>query len=110
MKKLFFFLLGAASLLLPTSVQAQLEIIDEAIKAAIMAVDLGIQKIQTETIVLQEAQKELENTMQQTQLTAITDWVQRQRDLYANYYAELWQVKTVIATYSKVAALVEKQE
>ncbi|HWK02421.1 MAG TPA: hypothetical protein VNS58_02240 [Puia sp.] len=89
--------------------QAQIEIIDEAIKAAIMAVDLGIQKIQTETIFLQDAQKQLENVMQQTQLTAITDWVQRQKDLYANYYAELWQVKSAIATYSKVKALIEKQ-
>ena len=95
--------------LAPFGAQAQIEIIDEAIKAAIMAVDLGIQKIQTETIVLQDAQKQLENVMQQTQLTAITDWVQQQKDLYANYYAELWQVKTAITTYSKVTALIEKQ-
>ena len=95
--------------LAPFGAQAQIEIIDEAIKAAIMAVDLGIQKIQTETIVLQDAQKQLENVMQQTQLTAITDWVQQQKDLYANYYAELWQVKSAIVTYSKVGALIEKQ-
>jgi hypothetical protein len=103
-----FFIIGLLNLA-PFGAQAQIEIIDEAIKAAIMAVDLGIQKIQTETIVLQDAQKQLENVMQQTQLTAITDWVQQQKDLYANYYAELWQVKSAIATYSKVTALIEKQ-
>jgi len=88
---------------------AQIEIIDEAIKAAIMAVDLGVQKIQTETIVLQDAQKQVENLMQQTQLGEITDWVQRQKDLYANYYAELWQVKNALVYYQKVKDMIAKQ-
>jgi len=110
MKLVFLSLVSIGLLnLAPFGAQAQIEIIDEAIKAAIMAVDIGIQKIQTETIVLQDAQKQLENIMQQTQLTAITDWVQQQKDLYAAYYAELWQVKTAISTYSKVSALIEKQ-
>jgi hypothetical protein len=93
----------------PSPANAQIEIIDEAIKAAIMAVDLAVQKIQTETIALQNAQKEVENVMQQTQLAAITDWVQRQKDLYSEYYGELWQVKNAIATYEKVKTLIEKE-
>ena len=95
--------------LTPSPVNAQIEIIDEAIKATIMAVDLAVQKIQTETIVLQNAQKEVENVMQQTQLAAITDWVQRQKDLYSEYYGELWQVKNAIATYEKVKSLIAKE-
>ena len=96
--------------LLPSGrASAQIEIIDEAIKAAIMAVDLGVQKIQTETIVLQDAQKQVENLMQQTQLGEITDWVQRQKDLYANYYAELWQVKNALQYYQKVKEMIAKQ-
>jgi conjugation system TraG family ATPase len=108
----FFILLPCCLLLtlLPSGrATAQIEIIDEAIKAAIMAVDLGVQKIQTETIVLQDAQKQVENLMQQTQLSAITDWVQRQKDLYANYYNELWQVKNALVIYQKVKDMIAKQ-
>ena len=88
---------------------AQLEIVDEIIKAAIEAVDLGIQKIQNETLILQDGQKALENAMAELQLTEITGWVRQQRDLYSGYYNELWQVKDVISTYKKVRALIDKQ-
>jgi hypothetical protein len=109
-RQLLFLMLGLVlSGLIPSPANAQIEIIDEAIKAAIMAMDLAVQKIQTETIVLQNAQKEVENVMQQTQLAAITDWVQRQKDLYSEYYGELWQVKNSIATYEKIKALINKE-
>ena len=88
---------------------AQLEAIEEAIKEAIMAVDLGIQKIQTQTIYLQEAQKAVENAMQQLHLDDITNWVQKQKDLYGEYYQELWQIKSYIVYYQRVKDIVEKQ-
>ena len=110
MKKI---LIGAVLLvvgLLPArKADAQIEIIGEAIKAAIMAVDLGIQKIQTQTIFLQDAQKELENAMAATHLSDITNWVQQQKDLYSEYYQELWQVKDALALYSAVKHLIERQ-
>jgi hypothetical protein len=110
MKKI---LIAAALLvvgLLPArKADAQIEIIGEAIKAAIMAVDLGIQKIQTQTIFLQDAQKELENAMAATHLSDITNWVQQQKDLYSEYYQELWQVKDALALYSAVKHLVGRQ-
>jgi hypothetical protein len=111
MKRILFLLVGCLALtILPSGrARAQIEIIGEVIKAAIMAADLAVQKIQTETIVLQDAQKELENIMQQTQLSAITDWVQQQKDLYAEYYQELWQVKNALTYYEKVKAMMEKQ-
>ena len=77
---------------------AQIEIIGEAIKAAIMAIDLSVQKIQTQTIFLQDAQQELQNAMQATRLADITSWVQEQKDLYSEYYQELWQVKSALAS------------
>jgi hypothetical protein len=99
-----------ASGLLPVSkANAQIEIIGEVVKAAIMAVDLGVQKIQTQTIFLQDAQKELENAMQATHLSDITNWVQQQKDLYSEYYQELWQIKDALALYSKVKNIIEKQ-
>ena len=81
----------------------------EIIKEAIEAIDLGVQKLQTQTIYLQNAQKAIENAMQQTHLTDITAWVQKQKDLYAGYYQELWTVKDAITTYQRVKDIVEKQ-
>jgi hypothetical protein len=110
MKKM---LMAAALLvagLLPTpQASAQIEIIGEVIKAAIMAIDLGVQKVQTQTIFLQDAQKELENAMEATHLSDITNWAQQQKDLYSEYYQELWQVKNALVLYSTVKHLVERQ-
>ena len=81
----------------------------EIIKAAINAADLVIQQIQNETIVLQNAQKELENAMSKLQLDGITDWVTKIRDLYDEYYKELATVKDIISGYDKIKSLVDMQ-
>jgi len=86
-----------------------IDAIEDAIKAALMAVDLGIQKVQTETINLQDAQKALENAMQQTQLGDITSWVQQQKGLFSEYYQELLQVKNALTAYDKVVSMIDKQ-
>ena len=86
-----------------------IDAIEDAIKAALMAVDLGIQKVQTETVNLQNAQKALENAMQQTQLGDITSWVQQQTNLFSEYYQELLQVKNALTAYDKVVSMIDKQ-
>ena len=69
-----FLILGACMLFIgvfaPTQrTNAQLiDAAEEIIKDAIMAVDLGIQQVQTQTVFLQDAQKAVENTMQQLHL------------------------------------------
>jgi hypothetical protein len=88
---------------------AQIEIVTEIIKEAIMAVDLGIQKAQTVTINLQDAEKLAENEMEQLDLDDITDWVQNEYDLFNGYYQELWQVKAVLSTYTKVVSMIDRQ-
>lgn len=88
---------------------AQIEIVEEVIADAIMAVDLGVQKVQTETIQLQEAEKLVENEMEQLDLDDITDWVQDEWDLFNGYYQELWQVKAALSTYGKVVAMIDRQ-
>lgn len=85
-------------------------IIKEAVTKVIRAVDLEIQRIQTETIVLQEAQKEVENAMSALRLDQIKGWVEEQKDLYAEYFQELEQVKTVISDYHKVSGVVRQEE
>ena len=86
-----------------------IQIIKEGVKKVIVAVDLQIQRIQTQTIWLQNAQKVLENSMSQLKLTDIADWVEKQKDLYANYYQELWQVKSAIAYYQRVKEIITEQ-
>lgn len=86
-----------------------IQIIQQGIKKVIVAVDLQIQRIQTKTIWLQNAQKVLENTMSQLKLTDITGWVEKQKELYANYYQELGQVKSAIAYYQRVKEIIAEQ-
>ena len=48
---------------------------------------------------------EMENVLSQTKLTEISDWVQKQKDLYGDYFNELWQVKDAIEYYHRLKKL-----
>lgn len=90
--------------------QAQIiDIIQSGVKKVIMAADLEVQRLQNKTIWLQNAQRELENLLSETKLTEISDWVQKQKNLYGNYFNELWQVKDVIQYYHRIEEITEKQ-
>jgi predicted transcriptional regulator YheO len=84
-------------------------IIKEGIKKVIVAVDLKIQRLQTKTIWLQNAQKVVENTMSKLKLSQITDWVQKQKDLYKNYFDELWKVKEAISYYHRIKEITRQE-
>ena len=90
--------------------EAQIDIITQIISTAVRAADLVVQRLQTETIILQEAEQELQNAMSAVQLDDIANWVDDQRSLYAEFFAELGQVKTVISGYYKVAEMVDRQK
>lgn len=85
------------------------EIIKAGIKKIIVAVDLKIQKLQNKTIWLQNAQKTLENAMSKTKLTEISDWVEKQRKQYADYFDELRKVKSALTYYHRVKDIIEDQ-
>src|SRR5687767_4806526 len=72
------------------------EVIKAGIVKVIKAVDLKIQRLQNETIWLQNAQKTIENELSKLRLGEIADWVEKQRTLYADYFDELQQVKNLI--------------
>ncbi len=96
----------------PTQVRAQDPvslIIAQGITKVIKAVDLKIQRLQTKTIWLQNAQKVMENTMSKLKLEEITEWVERQRVLYRDYFEELQKVKRVLTYYHKVKEITELQ-
>ncbi|MDR3713276.1 MAG: TraG family conjugative transposon ATPase [Puia sp.] len=84
-------------------------IVTTIVKKAIQAADLEVQRLQTQTIVLQDAQQQLENTLSEMRLTDISNWLGNLRDLYAEYYNELWTVKNVIAGYDRLTQLVQLQ-
>jgi len=85
------------------------DIIKEGIRKVIVAVDLKIQKLQNKTIWLQNAQKSLENTLSKTKLAEISDWVEKQRKLYDDYFQELRTVKDAISYYHRVKDIIETQ-
>jgi hypothetical protein len=114
MKKLFIVLVlvGLASIAPVRPAKAQIpiaEIIKAAVKKVIKAVDLQIQRLQNKTIWLQNTQKTLENTMSKLKLDEITDWVDKQKTLYKDYYEELQKVKVIISYYKRIKKITEKQ-
>lgn len=108
MKKIFV----AIALLVTVQTNAQFaiaEIIRAGIKKVIVAVDLKIQKLQNKTIWLQNAQKVIENQLSKLKLTEISDWVNKQKELYKDYFDELKKVKNVLSYYYRVKDLIEDQ-
>lgn len=84
-------------------------VIVQGITRVIKAMDLKIQRLQTKTIWLQNAQKVIENTMSKLKLDEIRDWVEKQRLLYQDYFEELWKVKDILAYYHRIRELTDKQ-
>lgn len=92
--------------------QAQIPIIDVikgAVKKVIKAVDLQIQRQQNKIIWLQNAQKTLENAMSKLKLNEISEWTEKQRKLYDDYFQELRKVKNLISTYKKTKGIITRQ-
>ncbi|RYZ48583.1 MAG: conjugal transfer protein TraI [Sphingobacteriales bacterium] len=85
------------------------EVIKAGVKKVIKAVDLRVQRLQNETIWLQNAQKVLENTLSKLKLTEIADWTNRQKELYSKYFNELVQVKSAIAYYQRIKDITQRQ-
>ena len=84
-------------------------VVKAAVKKVIKAIDLKIQRQQNKVIWLQNAQKTIENAMAKTKLGEITDWVDKQRNLYQQYYEELRKVKNVISYYQRIRDITDKQ-
>jgi hypothetical protein len=83
--------------------------IKSVIKKVIKAIDLKIQRLQNKTIWLQNAQKKIENILSKLKLDEISDWTQKQKDLYKDYYEELMKVKSIITYYQRIRDISEKQ-
>jgi hypothetical protein len=113
-KTVFITLLGTITLVATPVREAKaiaiLEIIRQAVIKVIKAVDLMIQRIQNKTIWLQNAQKVLENKLSQFKLDEIAQWTEKQRQLYKKYYDELWQIRSTLANYHRIALAIQRQK
>lgn len=112
-KKVFLMSLLFGCLCLSRPASAQIPIVGlvtSAIKKVIVAIDLKVQQLQNETIALQNAEKAIENKMALGNLNDISGWLDKEKKLYAGYYNELQQVKSVIADYELVKNVVKQQE
>ena len=97
---------------IPKGADAQLivgSVISSTVGRVIRAIDLEVQRMQNQTIWLQNAQKALENQLSKLKLDEISGWSSKQKDLFSQYYQELWDIKTAIAYYSKISELTQKQ-
>lgn len=111
-RKIIAVLLIIVTMLPTTHVSAQIPILDiikGAVKKVVKAMDLQIQRQQNKVIWLQNAQKTLENAMSKMKLKEISDWSEKSRQLYDDYFKELWRVKNAISTYKKVRDIVARQ-
>ena len=85
------------------------EIIKAGIKKVVKAIDLKVQRLQNKTIWLQNAQKVLENKLSKLRLGEISEWTDKQRGLYQDYFDELKKVKTAITYYHRLKDIGIKQ-
>ena len=84
-------------------------LIKDVVKKVIKAIDLRIQRLQNKTIWLQNAHKKLENVLSKVKLDEISNWTQKQKELYKNYYDELAKVKSSITYYQRIRDITQKQ-
>lgn len=114
MKKLIVWAAGLALALMgPVPASMAQDPVTAIIKAAavkmIKGIDLQVQRQQNKVIRLQNVQKALENAMAKQKLGEISGWVEKQRDLYKNYYEDLYRVKSVVADYQRIRNIIARQ-
>jgi len=85
------------------------EVIKLTVTKVIKAIDLKVQRMQNQTIWLQNAQKALENQLSKLRLAEISGWSSQQQQLYSGYYDELWKIKSIITYYQRIKDLTVKQ-
>ena len=86
------------------------KIIQEGVKKVIKAVDLMVQRLQNNTIWLQNAQKVIENGLSELKLNEIAQWMDKHKKLFGEYYDELWKVKNALQAYQRIRNILAKQE
>lgn len=79
------------------------------IAKVIKAIDLHVQKLQNQTIWLQQAQQVAEHELSKLKLSEIADWQRKQQQLYADYFQELQTVRSAVKTLPQVKQVLSLQ-
>ncbi|WP_143197605.1 conjugal transfer protein TraI [Chitinophaga niabensis] len=87
-----------------------IEAIKVVAKKVIRAMDLQIQRIQNRTIDLQNIQRQIENVLSKLKLDEIAQWTEKQKELYKEYFDELWRIKSILRYYQEFKDIVDKQK
>jgi len=94
-----------------TGVIAQtLDPVSLILSKAIKAIDLKVQRLQNQTLVLQQVQQAAEQKLSRMKLEEICSWHQQLSALYASYFAELKQVKPIISGGTAVRQILALHE
>lgn len=110
MKMKFILMLGI-SLFFSTGVIAQtLDPVSLILSKAIKAIDLKVQRLQNQTLVLQQTQQAAEQRLSRMKLEEIRSWHQQLSGLYAGYFSELKQVKLLISGGTAVRQILALHE
>lgn len=114
MKKILYrFALTILSTAAVSGAKAQIAgvgLVTGVIKKVIVAIDLKVQRLQNQTIALQNAEQRLENTLHLNSLNNISGWLGKEKDLYTEYYQELNKVRGLIADYRVVKNVISQQK
>lgn len=86
-----------------------MEVIKAGVKKVIQAIDLKVQRLQNQTIWLQNAQKILENKLHKLKLDGLSEWNENQRRQYSELFNELWEVKGVLTGMQRLRDIAEMQ-
>lgn len=103
--------MATACLLLWVGASAQsIDPVSIVIAKVIKAIDIKVQKLQNETLWLQQAQQLAEQELSKAKLSEIAGWQRQLSDLYAGYFAELRFTKSSIAGMAQVKRIFEMQQ
>ncbi len=89
--------------------KAQVPIVGEVVSQVIKSLDLKIQQLQMKELKLQQLQKLIENKLHALELQKMSEWSQRTKELYRQYYEELSQIKSVLIRPKQLHAI-QKQK
>ena len=112
LKNVFLGILLIMLMQVPKPAKAQFiigDIIKMTVTKVIKAIDLKVQRMQNQTIWLQNAQKAIENELSKLKLTEISTWSADQKKLFSTYYDELWKIKATISYYQRVKDVAVRQ-
>lgn len=110
MKRKIILAVGISSFFWTGVIAQTLDPVSIILSKAIKAIDLKVQRLQNQTLILQQAQQQAEQKLSKQKLEEIGSWHRQLSALYAGYFTELMQVKPMISGGSTVRQILALHE